>query len=102
MRHRLHRTLDFRAGTLSRDLIWRTPAGKRVQVTSLTATYQRRLLDVLAAAVQDNSPVVREAGGLVARSFGRGGLLFIFGSGHSHMLAEEAFYRAGGAAAAEQ
>ena len=28
------RTLDFRTGVLTRDLIWRTPAGKRVKVTS--------------------------------------------------------------------
>ena len=28
------RTLDFRTGILSRDLVWRTPAGKRVQVSS--------------------------------------------------------------------
>ncbi len=29
-----------------------------------------------------------------------GGRIFVFGTGHSHMLAEEAFYRAGGLAAA--
>lgn len=28
------RTLDFRAGTLTRELIWRTPSGKKVQVTT--------------------------------------------------------------------
>ena len=28
------RTLDFRDGVLPRDIIWRTPGGKRVQVTS--------------------------------------------------------------------
>ena len=28
------RVLDFRAGTLTRDLVWRTPAGKRVHVRS--------------------------------------------------------------------
>ncbi|MCB0906177.1 MAG: glycoside hydrolase family 65 protein [Nocardioidaceae bacterium] len=28
------RTLDFRAGVLSRHLVWRTPSGKRVQVNS--------------------------------------------------------------------
>jgi alpha,alpha-trehalose phosphorylase len=28
------RVLDFRAGTLTRDLVWRTPAGKRVRVRS--------------------------------------------------------------------
>ena len=28
------RVLDFRAGTLTRDIVWRTPAGKRVRVRS--------------------------------------------------------------------
>src|ERR1044072_8559690 len=28
------RVLDFREGTLTRDLIWRTPGGKRVHVRS--------------------------------------------------------------------
>ncbi len=28
------RTLDFRTGRLTRSLVWRTPAGKRVQVDS--------------------------------------------------------------------
>src|SRR5690606_8119448 len=28
------RVLDFRSGTLTRDLVWRTPAGKRVRVRS--------------------------------------------------------------------
>jgi uncharacterized phosphosugar-binding protein len=60
--------------------------------------YQERLLDVLRAALSENAEAVREAGTLVARTFARQGLVHIFGSGHSHMLAEEAFYRAGGAA----
>lgn len=60
--------------------------------------YQEQLLDVLRTAIADNVDAVREAGTLVARTFARRGLVHIFGSGHSHMLAEEAFYRAGGAA----
>lgn len=60
--------------------------------------YQERLLEVLRTALAENVDAVREAGALVARAFARRGLVHIFGSGHSHMLAEEAFYRAGGAA----
>ncbi len=32
----------------------------------------------------------------VAETFARGGWLYVFGTGHSHMLAEELFFRAGG------
>lgn len=41
-------------------------------------------------------PAIREAGSLVASAIARGGILHTFGSGHSHMIAEEAFFRAGG------
>jgi uncharacterized phosphosugar-binding protein len=34
----------------------------------------------------------------IADSIGQGGVLHLFGSGHSHMIAEEAFHRAGGLA----
>ena len=30
---RYERSIDFRRGTLARDLIWRTPGGKRVRVS---------------------------------------------------------------------
>src|SRR5690625_6543934 len=33
----------------------------------------------------------------IADSVIKGGILHVFGSGHSHMIAEEVFYRAGGA-----
>ena len=36
----------------------------------------------------------------MAESVQAGGRIFLFGSGHSHLMAEEAFYRAGGLAAA--
>lgn len=39
---------------------------------------------------------IRKAGSLIADSFSAGGILHIFGTGHSHMIAEEAYSRAGG------
>ncbi len=39
---------------------------------------------------------MRAAAEVVSRVFAGDGLLYVFGSGHSHMFAEEAFYRAGG------
>lgn len=53
------------------------------------------LLDEMAAANEDAFP---EAAGLIARSIATGGILHVFGSGHSAMLAQEIFYRAGGLA----
>jgi uncharacterized phosphosugar-binding protein len=41
---------------------------------------------------------IREAGGLVAEVLRADRLIHLFGTGHSHMLAEEGLYRAGGLA----
>jgi uncharacterized phosphosugar-binding protein len=43
---------------------------------------------------------IEQAAGWVADALGAGRFLFVFGSGHSHLLAEEVFYRAGGLARA--
>jgi len=43
-------------------------------------------------------PAIEQAGEWLARAFSAGRYLFVFGTGHSHLLAEEVFYRAGGLA----
>jgi uncharacterized phosphosugar-binding protein len=53
----------------------------------------QRLVERLAA---DEWPNLDAAADLVADSLARGGELHAFGTGHSHMLAEELYYRAGG------
>jgi uncharacterized phosphosugar-binding protein len=40
-------------------------------------------------------PAIVQAAGMLAECIGEGGLVHVFGSGHSHMMAEEVFYRAG-------
>lgn len=51
----------------------------------------------LAGQVRDaQSGAIEKAAGLSAAALRRGGYIFAFGTGHSHMLAEEIFYRAGG------
>ncbi|MGA1521966.1 MAG: glycoside hydrolase family 65 protein, partial [Ilumatobacteraceae bacterium] len=46
------RSVDFRTGVVTRELIWRTPAGKRVRVTSSTmASMVHRHLAVLSLEV---------------------------------------------------
>ncbi|GAB3883424.1 sugar isomerase domain-containing protein [Terrabacter terrigena] len=59
--------------------------------------YQQLLREVLDEALAEEREAVRAAADVLVHTFQAGGLLYIFGSGHSHMFAEEAFYRAGGA-----
>lgn len=76
-----------------------TAEGPAPENTELAAgqAYQDRLSAILATAMRVETRNVQEAAQIVARTFSAGGVLYIFGSGHSHMFAEEAFYRAGGA-----
>lgn len=55
----------------------------------------RALLDKLEANML---PAVEEVAEQVAACTARGGMIYFFGTGHSHMIAEEPFYRAGGMA----
>lgn len=68
--------------------------------TSLTRAsegYLRTLQELLDQAVRANAEAVQKAGALLAERFSSDGLTYVFGSGHSHIFAEETFYRAGGA-----
>ena len=46
-----------------------------------------------------NNKIIKTAN-LIKKSYLEGGMLYLFGTGHSHMLTIEAFFRAGGFAAA--
>jgi len=60
--------------------------------------YLRRV-DAMIERLQDEQlGSIREAGRLVAETLGTDRLVHVFGTGHSHMLAEEGLYRAGGLA----
>lgn len=61
--------------------------------------YQQQVNRVLEAIFQNEAAAIERAGALLADSLEQDGLLFVFGCGHSHILAEELFYRAGGLAA---
>jgi uncharacterized phosphosugar-binding protein len=60
--------------------------------------YLRRVQEVLSLAARDEAEAIARAADAVAAAFARDGILYVFGSGHSHVFAEEAFYRAGGSA----
>lgn len=59
-------------------------------VAGLLTDLARRERDTIAAAAE-----------LLADSVEAGGVIHVFGTGHSHLLAEEMFYRAGGLAAVD-
>ena len=56
------RSLDFREGVLHRDIVWRTPAGKRVKVSStrMVSFTQRHLaiLSIEVTMLDEEAPVV--------------------------------------------
>jgi uncharacterized phosphosugar-binding protein len=64
----------------------------------MSLEYFTLLGGVLSRIEMGQMPSIRSAGELVADSIAQGGILHTFGSGHSHMIAEEAFFRAGGLA----
>ncbi len=66
--------------------------------TRASELYLRRVQEVLAIASREELATIRRAAEAVADAFDRDGILYVFGSGHSHVFAEEAFYRAGGSA----
>ena len=61
-----------------------------------TADYPEKILKVLENARADNAAAVARVAELTRKTVDGGGLVFVFGSGHSSILAEEAFHRAGG------
>ncbi len=64
----------------------------------LTDRYATAVLELLQTCAAAERGSITAAAHLVAATLERDGLVYVFGSGHSHMFAEEAFYRAGGLA----
>ncbi|MBX5465748.1 MAG: SIS domain-containing protein [Clostridia bacterium] len=57
--------------------------------------YARRVEELLEEAVRREAAAVEQAARLVAEAVAGGGVIFTFGTGHSHLVAEEVAYRAG-------
>jgi uncharacterized phosphosugar-binding protein len=62
----------------------------------LAGEYAAAVLALLERCAREEQGSVESAARVVAATLQHSGLVYVFGSGHSHMLAEEAFYRAGG------
>ncbi len=60
--------------------------------------YRDNLNTVLDQIFTLEGEKIEQAGAMLAETLEKDGLLYVFGCGHSHMLAEELFYRAGGLA----
>lgn len=58
--------------------------------------YFHRIHELLTLIEREEGDRMREAARRVAEGLKRGGIVQLFGCGHSHLLAEEVFYRAGG------
>ena len=61
--------------------------------------YIKGLQNVLARIAGEQSGNIRRAGTIMAAALEHGGVIHTFGTGHSHIIAEEVFFRAGGIAA---
>jgi uncharacterized phosphosugar-binding protein len=66
---------------------------------SIFKNYIEKLQDILERIKQEQGEAIRDAARIVCGSIVKGGIVHVFGAGHSHMMAEEAFFRAGGIAA---
>ena len=60
--------------------------------------YFETVSQTLNTIFSQESHKIQQAGEMLAETLKKDGLLYVFGCGHSHMLAEELFYRAGGLA----
>lgn len=64
----------------------------------MTKAYERYLdrLQELMDILRQEGPNIEAAAKMMAKCIAAGGIVHVFGSGHSHMMAEEVFHRAGG------
>jgi len=70
-------------------------------MTTLIDEYCDNITGMLKKLVATQRGALASAQDWVAEALAQGGLVYVTGSGHSHMIAEEVFYRAGGAAAVQ-
>lgn len=60
--------------------------------------YINNIESLIREIKEKQTGAIKESAGIIAKSLMAGGMLYAFGTGHSHMLVEELFYRAGGLA----
>lgn len=75
-----------------------TQTKERMVITDMDVTreYFANIHSLLDTVLDTQSDAIDRAVAAVADTLEQGGMVYAFGTGHSHMLAEELFYRAGG------
>lgn len=63
-----------------------------------TLQYITNIQNLINHVLETQMDIIDEAGAIVAETIMSNGFVYAFGTGHSHMMAEELFYRAGGLA----
>ncbi|MBQ8904340.1 MAG: DUF2529 family protein, partial [Oscillospiraceae bacterium] len=64
----------------------------------ITEVYLEKIISVLNEIKETQSSKMAEAAQLIAQTIKSDGIIYIFGCGHSHLIALDCFYRAGGLA----
>lgn len=64
----------------------------------ITELYCDNIISVLTKIKETQKDKIKEAAQMVAESIKEDGIIYIFGCGHSHLIALDCFYRAGGLA----
>jgi len=59
-------------------------------------TYREKVVEIMNRVVHEESENLEKASRILAETLEKGGLIYVFGTGHSMILALEMFYRAGG------
>lgn len=67
-------------------------------LSSAADQYSQQVQQLLTEALTAERDNIAAAAALLAERFADDGILYVFGSGHSHVFAEESFFRAGGSA----
>lgn len=70
-------------------------------MTSLRQCYRDQVVAIMDRVLAEDAAALHAARDALADCLRAGGLIHVAGSGHSHLLALEVFYRAGGIAAAQ-
>ena len=55
--------------------------------------YMENIRNLVSGAIETQLDNISQAAAIVAQTIMDGGIVYVFGTGHSHMLAEELFYR---------
>ena len=65
-----------------------------------SSSYASKINLILKKIIKEESKKIYKCAKIITKSYKKGGQLYIFGTGHSKLIAEDSFHRAGGFAAA--